>query len=114
VARSKIPGPLERRRLIERDMSDAQALALAESYLAEGRNVEAIDFLCKAGAEDRLASLRSAAVQAGDLFLLRAVAQATRQAPQSEEWAALARAAEAAGKDRYAAEALRQAERGED
>ena len=99
VARSKIPGPLERRRLIERDMSEAQALTYAESYLAEGRTVEAIDFLCKAGAQDRLESLRSEAVQSGDLFLFRAVAQATRQVPQSEEWSALARAAEAAGKE---------------
>jgi len=114
VAKSKIPGPLERRRFIERDMSEAQALALAEAYLAAGRNVEAIEFLCKADAQDRLATLRSEAVQAGDLFLFRAVTQATRQAPQNEEWAALARAAEAVGKDRYAAEAIRQAERGED
>ena len=114
MAKSKIPGPLERRRFIERDMSEAQALALAEAYLAAGRNVEAIEFLCKADAQDRLATLRSEAVQAGDLFLFRAVNQATRQAPQNEEWAALARAAEAVGKDRYAAEAIRQAERGED
>jgi len=114
VAKSKIPGPLERRRFIERDMSEAQALALAEAYLAAGRNVEAIEFLCKADAQDRLATLRSEAVQAGDLFLFRAVTQATRQAPQNEEWAALARAAEAVGKDRYATEAIRQAERGED
>ena len=114
MAKSKIPGPLERRRFIERDMSEAQALALAEAYLAAGRNVEAIEFLCKADAQDRLATLRSEAVQAGDLFLFRAVTQATRQAPQNEEWAALARAAEAVGKDRYATEAIRQAERGED
>jgi hypothetical protein len=114
VAKSKIPGPLERRHLIERELSADRALALAEAYLEQGRTVEAVDFLVKAEASERLAELRRDAVAAGDVFLLRALAEVMEEPLEREEWAALATAAAAAGKDRYAAEAGRQAERGED
>ena len=53
MARSKIPNPLTRRHLIEKKMSEAQTLQLAEAYLAEGRSIEALDFLAKAEARDR-------------------------------------------------------------
>ena len=108
VAKSKIPGPLERRHLIER------ALAFAEAYLEQDRSVEAVEFLAKAEAHERLAELRRDAVAAGDVFLLRALLEVMEDPPEREEWTALATAAAAAGKDRYAAEATRQAERGED
>ena len=114
MARSKIPGPLERRHLIERELSADRALALAEAYLEQDRTFEAVDFLAKADAAERLAELRCDAVAAGDVFLLRALAEAMEDPPEREEWAALATAAAAAGKDRYAAEGGRQAERGED
>ena len=71
MAKSKIPDPLERRHLLERELPPAQALRLAEAYLAEGRTLEAVDFLRKAEAKDRLAALRAEAVAAGDSFLLR-------------------------------------------
>ena len=114
VAQSKIPGPLERRHLIERELSADRALALAEAYLEQDRTAEAVDFLAKADATERLAELRRDAVAAGDAFLLRALAEAMGDPPEREEWAALATAAAAAGKDQYAAEGGRQAERGED
>jgi len=107
----KLPDPLSRRHLLERDLPAAQALATAEAYLAEGRSVDAIDFLAMADAPERLAELRAQAVEAGDLFLLRAVARASGTAPTRDEWAALAAAAEAAGNLAYAADARRQAER---
>jgi hypothetical protein len=44
--------------------------------------------------------------------LFRAVASETGVPPKPEEWKALAEGAARAGKERYAAEALRQAERG--
>ena len=113
MARSKIPGPLERRHLIERELAPAQALKTAEAYLAEGRSLEAVAFLAKAGDEERLQALRQEALQAGDLFLMRAVANATGKAPDRDEWLALAAAAEASGKQRYAVDARRQAERDE-
>ncbi len=112
MAGTRIPDPLKRRHLVEAEQSASQALAIAESYLAEGHSLEAVAFLAKAEASDRLAELRQQAVEAGDSFLLRAVAQASGTPPAPSEWAALARAAEAAGKDRYAADARRQAERG--
>jgi hypothetical protein len=114
LARSKIPDPLSRRHLIEREMPPAQALQIAEAYLAESRRVEAIDFLRKAGASERLAALRAEAIAEGDAFLARVVADAMARPVAREEWQALARAAESSGRERYAAEARRQSERGEE
>jgi len=114
VARSKIPSPLERRHLVERELQATRALALAEAYLSEGRALEAIDFLAKAGASDRLAALRGEAIESGDVFLLRAVAEAADAPPSREEWRRVVAAADREGKERYAASARRQAERGED
>ena len=114
MARAKIPGPLERRHIVERKLGGAQALRHAEAYLAEGRRVEAIDFLRLAGATKQLEALRREAVESGDVFLLRSVAAAIGAEPAREEGLAVAEAAAAAGKDRYAVEARRQADRGED
>ena len=113
VGKSKIPGPIERRHLIERELSSAQALRYAEAYLAEGRDVDAVAFLVKAEATEQLDALRARAIEAGDGFLLRTVASETGVPTEPEEWKALAEGATRAGKERYAAEALRQAGRGE-
>ena len=112
MGKTKLPGPIERRHLIERELSDAQALRYAEAYLAEGFEVDAVAFLVKAEATDQLDALRGRAIEAGDTFLFRAVASETGVPPKPEEWKALAEGAARAGKERYAAEALRQAERG--
>jgi hypothetical protein len=114
MAKSKIPDPLERRHLVERELPPAQSLRLAEAYLAEGRTLEAVDFLRKAGEKERLATVRAEAVAAGDSFLLRIVSTALGEPPDRESWSRLAAAAEAAGKQRYAADGRRQAARGED
>lgn len=114
MARSKIPDPLTRRHLVERGLAPAQAEKVAEAYLAESRRLEALVFLAQAGAEERLAELRREAIEAGDAFLLRSVANATGEPPSREEWLALAAAAENVGKERYAADAHRQAERWEE
>ena len=113
MARARIPDPLERRHLIERDLPPAHSQRIADEYLEQGRDLEAAEFLQKAGAEERLAEMRERAVQSGDAFLLRGIARITGVAPGRDEWAALAEAAAAAGKDRYAEDARRQAERGE-
>ena len=76
MAKSKIPNPLERRHLIERALSADRARAIAEDYINADRVFEAIDFLEKADAQDRLAELRNGAIESGDAFLLRAVANA--------------------------------------
>lgn len=110
----KLPDPLTRRHLVERELPAPQAQALAEAYLAEGRRLEAVDFLRKAGAAERLAALRAEAIADGDVFLLRCLGEAMEQPPTRDEWQTLARAAESLGKERYAAEARRQSERGEE
>ena len=111
MATSRIPNPLERRHLVERELPPAQALRLAEAYLEEGRTLEALEFLRKAGASEKLGALRREAIAAGDAFLLRSVATAAAEPATRDEWVALAVAAEAAGKLRYADEARRQAQR---
>jgi len=113
VGKSKRPGPIERRHLVERELGEAQALRYAEAYLAEEREIDALAFLVKAGATERIEALRDRAIESGDAFLLRAVAAATGAPPKRNEWSALAESAARAGKERYAAEASRQAERGE-
>lgn len=114
MAKTKLPNALERRHLIVREMKPAQALRLAETYLEAGRDRDAIEFLVKAEATGELEALRERAIEAGDAFLLRAAANALGAPAQREEWQRLGRAAEEAGKVRYAAEARRMAEAGED
>lgn len=106
----KLPDPLTRRHLLEKELGESQAVGTAEAYLADGRTVEAIDFLAKAGASERLQELRETAVAEGDAFLLRAVVRASREGATHAEWSALAAAADAAGKELYAADARRQLE----
>jgi hypothetical protein len=109
VAKSPIPDALERRHLVERELTAEKALRIADAYLEQGREIEALDFLRKAGAEEKLAELRRQALERGDAFLLRSVAIASGRAPTRDEWEALARAAAAAGRQRYSDEGRRQA-----
>jgi len=113
MAKGAIPNPLERRHLIERELAPEAALRVAEAYLAEDRAWDAIAFLAKAGARDRLAALREEAVRAGDAFVVREVSRALGDDPGAERWRAVAEAARGAGKERFAGDALRQAARGE-
>ena len=113
MAKKAIPNPLERRHLIERELAPDAALRTAEAYLAEGRAWDAIGFFEKAGARDRLAALRQDAIGSGDYFLVREISRVLGEDPGAQGWRAVAAAASAAGKERYAAEALRQAARGE-
>jgi hypothetical protein len=114
LARSKIPDPLTRRHLVVKNLAPAQALAIAEPYLADDRRVEAIDSLKKAEADDKLGVLRELAMSEGDVFLLRAVADARRKRVPKEDWERIAENASARGLERYADEARRQADRGEE
>jgi hypothetical protein len=113
MPRSAIPDPLERRHLIERDLAPAACLKIADAYLAAGRTCDAIAFLSKANATERLAALRDDAVVAGDAFLVRELSRALRSEVPAARWRETAAAAAAAGKERYAAQAAQLAERGE-
>ena len=106
----KIPDPLKRRHLVEQKLDAKQALDLADAYLGENLVAEALEFLSQAEADDRLRELRSAAIVAGDVFLVRDVSHRLREEPRADEWRALAEAAEAAGKALYAIEARRLAD----
>lgn len=107
MAKSKLPDPLAKRHLLEADLEPAKARALADAYLALGREIEAIDFLKQAKAVDALAALEAAALERGDVFLMRRVAQALGREPSPERWRALAAAAERAGRLRDAEAAVR-------
>jgi len=110
VAKSKIPRPLDRRHLLQREMPAAKMLEIGEAYLAESRQVEAIDFFKKAGATEQLESMLEQATETGDSFLVRIVAAALRVTPTRERWLRVAAAADAQGKQLYAVAARRQAE----
>lgn len=114
MAKSAIPNPLDRRVLIEREMTPEAALRVADAYLAEERVWEAVAFLVKAGATDRLLALAEEASRAGDAFLVRELCRAAGQQPTPEGWAETAAAAHAAGKERFAAQAQRLADRKSD
>jgi hypothetical protein len=113
VAKSVVPNPLERRILLEKQLDPAHALRIAEAYLAEERVVEALAFLRRADARERLAALLAEAVAAGDAFLVREACSALGRSPAGVEWQAVAEAASAEGKLRYAEQARRQQGRGE-
>jgi hypothetical protein len=114
MARKVLPHALARREWIEEDLDPARALKVAEAYLEGGRTAESIVFLVKAEAHDRLREIVEQAVRQGDAFLLREASRALGEEPTREQWRGLAASAAAAGKDRYAAEAQRQAERSEE
>lgn len=113
MAKSKIPGPLERRHLVEKDLDAAAASKIAEAYLEAGRKNEAIDFLAKAGDDAGLQTLADEAVEIGDPFLLSSVSRAMNKEPDRATWNRCAEVAEAAGKERYAETARRSAARSE-
>ncbi len=111
MAGPKLPNPLDRRHLLEGDLSQAQALRTGLAYLEEGRSADAVAFLAKAEASDQLEAIAEAAIRAGDAFLLQLVASARGEDPGGESWLRLAEAAQAAGKSRYVEEARRRSER---
>lgn len=104
-----LPDPLKRRHLLEDKLDPAKARAIADLYLEEGRTNEALAFLVKADARDRLEEMRDRAVEDGDPFLLRHTCEALREEPGAERWNATARAARAAGREAQASDAERQA-----
>ena len=110
---TRIPDPLKRRHLVEGEIDPAKALALAEAYLAEGRDQEAIVFLARAGASDRLEALLEDAALAGDAFLVRQAAEALDREVPAATWGRVEERARELGKERYASEARRQAGRRE-
>ena len=114
MASSKIPNPLERRHLVERELSPEQATALADAYLAEGRADEAVVFLGKAGADDRLQAMWDEAAETGNVFLLKQIARLLPSEPTPGDWERVAEAARAGGKQLYAEAALRLAHRSGD
>ena len=111
---AKIPDPLARRHLIEKGLTSDEALAIAEAYIEVGRVPEAVIFLQKAEARERLGELVDLAVEQGDAFLLRELSQAMGEEPTHERWQALAAAADGAGKALYVDTATRFSTRTED
>jgi len=80
MAKKKLPDPLRRRHLVEQPLDPSRALQIAEAYLEDDRAIEAVAFLLKAEARERLAALREQAVRDGDAFLLREISTALAMA----------------------------------
>lgn len=106
MAETKLPDPLSRRLLLEGGLEPAKALAVAKAYLEDGREVEAIDFLAAVGpdsnaeAREALCQLQTAALERGDVFMMRASSAALDEEPSAEKWRALAEAASRAGRSK--------------
>jgi hypothetical protein len=107
LAKTKLPDPLSRRYLLESELDPAKARALADAYLEAGREIEAIEFFARAGAEEPLRALQGAAIGRGDVFLMKMASAALDEEPTSETWQTLQRAATAAGRERDAEMASR-------
>ncbi len=114
MAKTSIPDPMSRRHLIERELEPEKCIALADAYIEEGRALEAVLFLVKAGADDRLDELSRQAVAEGDAFLLKTIADDMRRDPGSDRWLALAEVADGKGKTQYAEMARRHARASEE
>ena len=112
MAKTGIPNPLKRRHMIEQEMSASEALAVAEVYLEADRASEALVFLVKAEARDRMMILVEEAIVEGDAFLLKQLTDALEEDPGEAAWERATKAATAAGKDRYAEMARRHARSG--
>ena len=108
MARTQLPDSIQRREILEQKLDPAKALKYAEAYLAQDRTVEALAFLAKADARDRLAAIREEAIASGDVFLLRETSLHLGEEADADAWRRLADAAAAAGKESYAVEARRQ------
>ena len=107
MAQTKLPDPLARRHLLEAELEPAKARELADAYLELSREIEAVDFLTLAKSVDGLEALQAAALERGDVFLMRRVSQALGRDPSRESWRALASAATRAGRERDAETATR-------
>jgi len=107
LAKTKLPDPLSRRYLLERELDPTKARALADAYLEAGREVESIEFFVRAQAEEPLRALQTAAVERGDVFLMKMASAALDEEPTAEVWRALQQAASAAGREREAEMASR-------
>lgn len=104
MANLKLPDPLSRRHLLEGDLEASKAIALADLYLEDGREVEAIDFFAAADpssnaeARQALCGLQDIALERGDVFLMRAASVALDEEPSADRWRAMAEAASRAGR----------------
>jgi len=107
LATAKLPDPLSRRHLLEGQLDAAKARGIGEAYLEARREVEAIDFLARGNATEALETLRAAALERGDVFLMRAVVGALGDDPGSATWTQVAEAAERGGRARDAETARR-------
>ena len=107
----KIPDPLKRRHVLESPPEGAKALAVAEAYLEQGRRLEALLFLKYADAQDRLDAIYEEGIAEGDAFLVRECAAVMEREIDGREWRRVAEAAASLGKEFYAADAARQADR---
>lgn len=113
MAKPTLPDALSRRHLLEGGLDPTKALELAQAYLEEEREVEAIDFLAAAdpssseAARAILAGLREKALERGDVFLMRIVCGALDEEPSRDAWQALADAATRSGREQDAETAHR-------
>jgi hypothetical protein len=107
LAETKLPDPLSRRLLLDGETDPSRLKALGTAFLEAGREIEAIEFLAKAEDRESLRTLQDAAVERGDVFLMKSASAGLKEEPPVARWRTLAEAATAAGRHRDAEAALR-------
>ncbi len=107
MAETKLPDPLSRRHLLDGEIDPSRVKALGAAYLEAGREIEAIEFLARAKDREALEALQDAAVERGDVFLMRSASAGLNEEPSVDRWRALAEAATAAGRHKDAETARR-------
>lgn len=107
MAKTKLPDPLSRRYLLEREIEPAKARALAEAYLEAGREIEAIEFFARAQVDEPLRSLQATAIERGDVFLMKSASEALKEEPAAGTWRTLEESARREGRERDAEMAFR-------
>jgi hypothetical protein len=107
LAETKLPDPLSRRHLLDGEIDASKLEALGLALLEAGREIDAIECLAKAEAREPLEALQDAAVERGDVFLMKSASAGLKEEPPVERWRTLAEAATAAGRHKDAEAALR-------
>ena len=103
---ARLPGPLKKRQLVYGGKTPPEELsAWGRTYIEQGNAADALEFSGAARDLEGLAKIAQTAIEEGDAFLLWGVQRAAPELVSSRDWERLARAADALGKDAFAARA---------
>lgn len=99
---------LKKRDLLHNPNASPEELKrLGKEYLEEGRAVDALDFLEKAGDREGIARIRDLSIEQGDIFLLQQTAKLLQAPIEEKDWRATVEKALEEGRFREALTAFK-------